>query len=196
MKSSKLALASVGAALLASLTVSAKNEMKKAYMFGIAASFNDSTVYFTPVQEVDSVWFTKRNKTVFLQNRDNYSYQLRDFLEQKGESNRTCAIFFGTSHKKVEDKWEKVHAKYTAKSKKKKKAPKGGEKPPYQVKMIDNGEFLFKPIAPTEETQVEKPAKKARKEKPGRPGGPGKPGGGPGGPGGGPGGQPPMGGGM
>ncbi len=195
MKSSKLAMASMGAALLASLSVSAKSEMKKAYMFGIAASFNDSTVYFTPVQEVDSVWFAKRNKVTFLQDRSSYSLQLRDYLEQQGEKNRTCAVFFGTNHKKLEEKWVKIHDKYTAQPKKKKNQ-KGGEKPPYQVKVIDNGEFLFKAIALTEETQVEKPAKKARKEKPGRPGGPGKPGGGPGGPGGGPGGQPPMGGGM
>lgn len=184
----------MGAALLVSLAVSAKNEMRRAYIFGIAASFNDSTVYFTPVQEVDSAWFTTRNKTKFLMNRDNYSYQLRNFLELKGEPNRTCAIFFGINHKKVEDKWVKIHDKYTARHKKK-KAPKGGEKPPYQVKMIDNGEFLFKPIAPTEETQtVEKPAKKEKKGKPGKPGNaPGGPGGPGNMPGGGPGGQPPMG---
>ena len=186
----------MGAALLASLSVSAKSEMKRAYMFGVAASFNDSTVYFTPVQEVDSTWFTKRNKTLFLQNRDNYSYQLRDYLEQKGEQHRTCAIFFGTNHKKMEEKWTKLHAKYIAQPKQKKNQ-KGGGKPAYQVKTIDNGEFLFKPITPTEEQLAEKPAKKEKKQKkqkPGKPGGgPGGPGGGPGGPGGGPGGQPPMG---
>lgn len=186
-------MASMGAALLASLTVSAKSEMKRAYMFGIAASFNDSTVYFTPVQEVDSTWFVKRNKILFLQDRNNYSYQLRNYLEQQGEKDRTCAVFFGTSHKKVEAKWVKIHDKYTAQPKHK-KAPKGGEKPAYQVKVIDNGEFLFKPVAPTEEQQAEKPAKKEKKQKPGKPGGgPGGPGGRPGGPGGGPGGQPPMG---
>lgn len=183
----------MGAALLASLTVSAKSEMKRAYMFGIAASFNDSTVYFTPVQEVDSAWFVKRNKILFLQDRNSYSYQLRDYLEQQGEKDRTCAVFFSTNHKKVEAKWAKIHDKYTAQPKRK-KSQKGGEKPAYQVKVIDNGEFSFKPIAPTEEQQAEKPAKKAKREKPGKPGGgPGGPGGGPGGPGGGPGGQPPMG---
>ncbi len=198
MKLSRLTLASIVAALMVSLNVTAKKDVQTAYMFGVAGSFNDSTVYFTPVQEVDSAWIYTKSKVKFLGGRENYSYQLRDFLETKGEKNRTCAIFFGTNHKKVEKQWEKIHNKYTAQPKKK-KDEKGGTKPPYQVKTLDNGEFAFQPIAPNEEVKA-KPAKKEKKQgkpggKPGNgPGGPGGPGGQPGGqPGGAPGGQPPMG---
>ena len=108
-------------------------------------------------------------------------------METKGEKNRTCAVFFGTNHKQVEKQWEKLHQKYTAQPKKKKDA-KGGEKTPYQVKTLANGEFSFQPIAPSAETNAEKSANKQKKQRPEKPNG--KPGNGPGGPGGGPGGQP------
>ena len=164
MKLSKLAFTSIVAALLMSLTVSAKNEMKRVYMFGIAASFNDSTVYFTAVQEVDSAWIYSKNKSKFLVSRENYSYQLRDYLESRGENNRTCAVFFGTNHKKVEGQWVKLHNKYTTLPKQKKNK-RGGDKPAYHVKVINNGEFFFKPITPTEDTQEVKSAKKSKKKK-------------------------------
>ena len=49
--------------MMANMPVSAKNIMiPKAYMFGFVASFNDSIVFFTDIQEVDSVWVQeKRN---------------------------------------------------------------------------------------------------------------------------------------
>ena len=78
MKLTKLVFATLAAALLISITSQAKNEMRKAYVFGFASSFNDSTVYFTDIQELDSAWFTSKNK--FLIGRENYSYQLRDYL--------------------------------------------------------------------------------------------------------------------
>lgn len=164
MKLSKLALASIVAALLMSLSVSAKNEMKRVYMFGIAASFNDSTVYFTAVQEVDSAWIYTKSNSKFLVGRENYSYQLRDYLESRGENNRTCVVFFGTNHKKLEGQWVKLHDKYTALPKKKKNK-RGGDKPAYHVKVINNGEFFFKPIEPNEEMQEVKAGKKAKKRK-------------------------------
>ena len=58
-------------------TASAKLVQTKVYMFGMAASFNDSTAYFTDVQEVDA-WINDKGK--FLYSRENYSYQLRDYL--------------------------------------------------------------------------------------------------------------------
>ena len=76
MKLSKIGLTAIAATLLISLTAQAKNEMRKAYVFGFASSFNDSTVYITDIQELDSVWFTSKHH--FLVSRENYSYQLRD----------------------------------------------------------------------------------------------------------------------
>lgn len=161
MKLSKLVLAFVAIALFATLTVSAKNEMRKAYMYGIAASFNDSTVYMTHIQEVDSCWFT--SKYHFLVGRENYSYQLRDFLENHGDYNRTCSVVFGFDKKKVEKKWNKLYAKYTAKQKITKKNTKHeNERPPFNAAFIND--FSFEPVAPTEEAEEVKLTKEEKKE--------------------------------
>ncbi len=154
MKVSKLALAVATTALLTSISISAKNEVRKAYMYGIATSFNDSTIYLTHIQEVDSAWFT--SKYHFLISRENYSYQLRDFLENHGDGNRTCSVMFGFDKKKVEKKWNKLYAKYTAKQKVTKKNKKHeNDRPPYNVAFIND--FTFEGIAPTEEVVEEKP---------------------------------------
>ena len=73
MKITKIAFASIALACFSSLSASAKNDAKTAYIFGFASSFNDSTVYFTDVQKVDSAYFTRKSK--FLISRENYSYQ-------------------------------------------------------------------------------------------------------------------------
>ncbi len=152
MKITKIALASLALACISSLVVSAKNEVKTAYIFGFASSFNDSTVYFTSIQQLDSATFT--GKSHFLVNRDNYSYQLRDYLEQKGEGNRTCIVMYDFDQKKAEKKWNKLYLRYTQKPKAKK--AKNGQQinaapSPYQVKNINNGEFRFTPILSDEE---------------------------------------------
>ena len=62
-------------------TITAKDAYKavKVYMFGFSASFNDSTVNFTDIQAVDA--YVENNHTHFLVNRDEYSYQLRYYME-------------------------------------------------------------------------------------------------------------------
>ena len=73
-------------------TEAKKVQVPKMYMFGMAASFNDTIVYFTSVQEIDSAWIEKKNK--FLQARQLYSYQLRDYLASaKQMPRRTCIVF-------------------------------------------------------------------------------------------------------
>ena len=47
------------------------------FLFGIAASFNDSVVYFTPIQRVDSV----KLENGFLPKRAQYAYQLKNQIE-------------------------------------------------------------------------------------------------------------------
>lgn len=51
------------------------------YICGFATSFNDSTVYFTDIQYMDSTYTD--SKTGFLYSRDNYSYQLRGHTSQR-----------------------------------------------------------------------------------------------------------------
>ena len=78
--------------LAVSFQCSAENHARKVFMFGFAASFNDSTVYFTDIQEVDSVWLETKNK--FLYSRDNYSYQLKDHLKEIGQVHATCLVVY------------------------------------------------------------------------------------------------------
>ncbi len=87
-----------------------KSEPKKVYAFGVAASFTDSIVYYTPIQLLDEV-YTDHNG--FLPNRDLYSYQLKNHFEQEmNEQNRICMIYFSTTRKKLEKEQTKLIAKY------------------------------------------------------------------------------------
>ncbi len=106
----------------------------KAYMFGFAASFNDSTVFFTDIQQVDSVWVTK--KKGFLAGRSNYSYQLRNYCEQKMDlPKRTCVVVSSLKRKDVEKKYKKMMKKYIGKKAKS-----------YDVRYIPSSDFKFEPV--------------------------------------------------
>ena len=98
MKVLKIALA-LAIAAISSFTAHAKNDPTTAYMFGFASSFNDSTVYMTSVQRVDSVYLT--HKKLFLDNRENYSLQLKEYLESIGAPKRTCIVIFDRNFKKA-----------------------------------------------------------------------------------------------
>lgn len=116
---------------LTALTASAVNKPEKVYMYGFAASFNDSTVYFTSLQEIDSVYID--SKTKFLYSRDNYSYQLRDYLSAHGAENYTCTTVFALNRKAAEKKYAKLRKRYT----------QGGR---YTVKDLSKTDFFFVPI--------------------------------------------------
>lgn len=81
------------------------------YIFGFAASFNDSTVCFTDIQELDSAYIDSRTK--FLYSRENYSYQLRDYLQQQNFNTPTCVTVFALSKKDIEKKYVNFRKKYT-----------------------------------------------------------------------------------
>lgn len=98
------------AALCLTLGAWAELRPKTVYVYGFAASFNDSTVYFTDIQQVDSAYID--SKTKFLYSRENYSYQLRDYLERLGFSNATCTTSFATTRKAAEKKYLALRKKY------------------------------------------------------------------------------------
>lgn len=137
MKLNKGFVAVVLTALLVfSASAYAKSKQtSKVYMFGFAASFNDSTVYFTDIQEVDSVSFKNKNK--FLYGREDYSYQLKNYLEGKGQPHRTCVVGYGVNLKKVEKKFTKMKNKYI----------KRGN---FDIRTVDSSEFKFIPVKPEE----------------------------------------------
>lgn len=109
MKKFKLAIF----VLLALVTSSAFAQKKKSngvYIAGVSASFKDSLVYFTDIQMVDSV---KLDKNKLLPERQQYSYQLKTYLENKYSSaNRTCFIYFETNKEKLEKSMKKMKDKY------------------------------------------------------------------------------------
>ena len=139
------------------LPVQAKNYVeKKAYMFGFSASFNDSTVYFTNIQEVDSVWFTQKKK--MLAGRGNYSSQLRSYCENKlDQPKRTCIVVGDKKLKKVEKKYEKMKKMYTQ-----------NKKATYDVHFISEEDFKFVTVNLEESNETAtktKPEKKKEKPK-------------------------------
>lgn len=135
----------------------AKNVVeKKAYMFGFSASFNDSIVYFTNIQEVDSVWFTQKKS--FLAGRREYANQLRDYCNDKlNQPKRTCIVIGDKQYKKVAKKYEKMKKMYTQ-----------NKKVTYDVRFISEEDFKFAPVNMSdskEEVAPEKPQKKPKAPK-------------------------------
>lgn len=145
--------------LCIAMTATAKGDVKqKVYMFGLSASFNDSIVYFTTVQNIDAYVTRDRNK--FLVNRDQYSYQLRNYFTNRGQLHRTCVTFYATDQKQAEKKYEKMKQKYTTKAKNK-----------FDVIYLTDDEFTYKTVSPDEgtvfvdPTEAEKAAEKDSKHK-------------------------------
>ena len=109
----------------------------KAYMFGFVASFNDSTVYFTNIQEVENVWVTKKKK--LLGSHSSYTYQLREFFNrERNLPNRTCIVSYALKRKDIEKKYAKMKKQYLGKNKK--------VKVTYDVRYIPDTDFQFKSV--------------------------------------------------
>ena len=147
--------------LLGTTNVCAKKTIvPRIYMFGFAASFNDTIVHFTDVQAVDNAWMDTKSK--FLLGRDNYSFQLRDYLEQQQQlPNRTCIVIFGEKREKVEKKLLKLRNLYTTP---KKKGQQG-----FEVRYVDQNQFKFQTVDMSdsydEETVVTQPVKQSKSDK-------------------------------
>ncbi len=134
-----------------SITAKGGEEMVlKMYAFGVSTSFNDSTVFFTEIQELDSAWV--ESKTGFIVSRDNYSYQLRDHLASKGYPKRTCIFISGKDLKDVAKKYDKLKSRYVK---------KGGS----DILLIDKSEFTFKTIAAAQSNSQQEESAKPKKHK-------------------------------
>lgn len=101
------------------------------YILGVAASFNDSIVYFTQVQELRGVCLEK--KTGFLPGRSGYAYQMKNFIEQTYQKpNYTCMIYFSKKRKTIDKEVTRMMKKYQA------------QKAKGQLTTIDTRSFQFK----------------------------------------------------
>lgn len=88
---------------------------KKAYVFGVATSFNDSTAYFTAIQELDSVSMV--GKTHILANKQEYSYQLKEYMGRTGITHATCVTMNASDRKSLEKTYNAMKLRYTKKDK-------------------------------------------------------------------------------
>ena len=89
---------------------------QRIYMFGFAASFNDTIVHFTNIQTVDSAWID--GKTHFLLGRQFYSTMLRDYLNKNQLPYRTSVVFYDKNLKKLQKKYIKMKKMYLGTDKK------------------------------------------------------------------------------
>ena len=128
------------AMLLQCMPATAKMRCTPVYVFGASASFCDSIVYFTDIQEIENVTILKKSK--FLKDRESYSDQLRYyFADQLDMPHRTCIVAFGLTRKKAEKKYVKMRKLYTEKN--------AGR---YDVRYITENDFKFKAILPDNAT--------------------------------------------
>lgn len=126
-----------------SMQVSAKDkEVSKVYMFGFAASFNDSTIYITDIQEIKGAYVAERTK--FLVNRDEYSYQLRNYLQGQGNAFPTCITSYAYDRKTIEKKFTKIKKRYIDKNK--------GH---YIIVNISKEQFTYQPVSSDEVVNVD-----------------------------------------
>lgn len=107
------------------------------YIFGFAASFKDSVVYMTEIQDVQGALYD--TKTKFLLGRDSYSDQLKTYFKEKMKlSDRVCMVMFSISKKKAEKKYLKLRKKYV-----------GNKKRPstYEVRYVTTQDFEFETVS-------------------------------------------------
>ncbi len=106
-----------------------KQKEKEVYLFGVAASFSDTLVYYTDIQVLDSV---KLDKNGFLLRREVYSDQLKEYIQyQMAQDNYTCMIYFSDNKEKLQKKQDKTIKGYK-------------KNPSLSVNLIPSANFKFK----------------------------------------------------
>lgn len=120
--------------LITAAPISAQQYDKEpCYLFGFAASFADSTVYFTEIQQIADASLTKHSSLLF--GREQYANQLRDYLQGIGFASPTCVVSFSVKKKNIENKYLKLKKRYT----------KNGN---YLIKYLTPQDFAFKVQTP------------------------------------------------
>lgn len=138
-----LLLATLTSFVSVSKTEAKKKAVPTMYMFGFAASFNDTIVHFTDVQPIKGTFVD--SKTKLLMGRDAYSFQLRSYLaDEQQMPRRTCVVVFDKNRNKVEKKYLKMKRLYTQ--------SKDG-KQHYDVRYLNINDFKF--TAPDVDVEIE-----------------------------------------
>ena len=126
--------------------------MPKVYIFGFAQSLNDSTVYFTDIQELKNVWVD--DKTTALYGREGYSQQMKNHIAQKDDKHICCITSFALTRKQIEKKYAKLKQRYTTRGH-------------YQVNYINENEMQYK-AAEFDQQELEEQNVPVQKEKKGK----------------------------
>ena len=165
MKLYKYAIAAVliMAAMIPATTTAKGVVTEKIYMFGFAASFNDTIVHFTEIQPLDSAYLD--SKTKFLLGRNLYSNDLRSYLTSKDLPHRTCIVIYDKKLSKLQKRYLKM-----------KKLYEGGKKQKAHndIRVIAAADFQFKPfdkslyVVEQEAEEVQKPKKEKKSKKKGK----------------------------
>ncbi len=117
--------------LLCAMSIQATNPQSGVHIFGFATSFTDSTIYITEIQYLDSAYIEKHH---FLLGREQYSYQLQNYLSTKGiKIHPTCVTFFAQEKDQIEKKYLTLRKKYE----------KAGK---FIIKVIPLKDFIYHPI--------------------------------------------------
>lgn len=117
----------------------AKLEPQRVYFWGAGINFNDSVVYVTEFQHLDSIFIEPTGEL-----REHYSYtsDLNFYLESHyGLQNETCAVYYMADEKKALKRFDKLFAKL--------------QKRGFIINTVSQKEFAFKrpvpePVAPAE----------------------------------------------
>lgn len=83
--------------LMLLLAVVAKAE--SVYVYGIAYSPTDSITYLTDIRLLENVKVQK--KTKFLQSRNEYSTQLKQYMTEQGLDHYVCTVVFKPTYKSL-----------------------------------------------------------------------------------------------
>ena len=130
-----IAAALVTAALIPATTAAKGVAAEKVYMFGFAASFNDTIVHFTEIQPLDSAWTD--TKTGFLLGREHYSNALRAYLAERNMPHRTCIVISDQKLSRLQKRYLKMKKLYEGNKK---------QKNHNDIRTIALSDFLFKPL--------------------------------------------------
>lgn len=136
------------AAMLLPTLMFAAQKKTPLFICGFVSTFNDSTVYFTEIQPMGDAYAD--SKTDFLYSRENYSYQLREYIQKNGVKTPTCVTLFAKKRKDIEKKYTALKKRYATKGR-------------YNVKYITANDFSFTPITP-EESEMKEISKAEKKE--------------------------------
>ena len=105
----------------------------KLYVFGVATSLGDTTVYLSSIQDIEGVI---NSKSAFFDNCQTYVRQMETYLQEQTGQYFTCAFFFSPKKKKADKKWAAVRKNLNKEQRN-------------NILLIPDKDFRFRMVAPS-----------------------------------------------